>query len=81
MEEFNTKVKNFADNILNEKVKDKLKEDLDEHQIKIFVASLYEIVLVEYKGELANNKEKINFTTFKTLDELGKSSKLNSNLK
>jgi len=73
MEEFNTKVKNFVDNILNEKVKDKLREDLDEHQIKIFVASLYELALVEYNGKLVDNKDKINFTTFKTLDELEKS--------
>jgi len=73
MEEFNTKVKNFVDNILNEKVKDKLREDLDEHQIKIFAASLYELALVEYKGKLLDNKDKINFTTFKTLDELDKS--------
>ena len=71
MDEFNSKIKAFVKDILNENVKrvikDKLSKEIDQ---KVFIASLYEIALIEYKGELLANREKINFTTFKTLLEL-----------
>ena len=71
MDKFNSKIKAFVKDILNEKVKrvikDKLSKEIDQ---KVFIASLYEISLIEYKGELLANREKINFTTFKTLREL-----------
>ena len=71
MDEFNTKIKAFVKDILNEKVKqvikDKLSKEIDR---KVFIASLYEIALIEYKGELLANREKINYTTFQTLQEL-----------
>jgi len=71
MDEFNSKIKEFITRILNQKVKDKLKECLEtENQQKIFIAALYELALVEYKGKLEENKDKINFTIYKTLEEL-----------
>jgi hypothetical protein len=71
MDEFDTKIRAFVKDILNEKVKqvikDKLTKEIDR---KVFIASLYEIALIEYKGELLANREKINYTTFQTLQEL-----------
>ena len=67
----------FQNEILNEKVKDKLKELLpDSIQEQIFISSLYDIAVHEYvkteniKEILEENKEKINFTIFKTLVDL-----------
>lgn len=67
----------FEKEILNEKVKDKLKELLpDTMQRQIFISSLYDITVNEYivdkdiKETLKKNKEKINFTTYKTLYDL-----------
>jgi hypothetical protein len=71
MDEFDTKIRAFVKDILNEQVKqvikDKLTKEIDR---KVFIASLYEIALIEYKGELLANREKINYTTFQTLQEL-----------
>ncbi len=73
----NTYILYFTKEILNEKVKDKLKELLpDAMQQQIFITSLYDIAVNEYvvdeniKEILKKNKEKINFTTFKTLTDL-----------
>ena len=73
----NTYILYFTKEILNEKVKDKLKELLpDPMQRQIFIASLYDITVNEYivdkdiKETLMKNKEKINFTTYKTLYDL-----------
>ena len=61
----------FVKDILNEKVKQVIKDKLfKEIDRKVFIASLYEIALIEYKGELLANREKINYTTFQTLQEL-----------
>ena len=71
MDEFDTKIKAFVKDILNEKVKQVIKDKLfKEIDRKVFIASLYEIALIEYKGELLANREKINYTTFQTLQEL-----------
>ena len=69
----------FQTEILNEKVKDKLKELLpDAMQQQIFISSLYDIAVNEYvkngdiKEILEKNKTKINYTVFKTLFDLSK---------
>ena len=69
----------FQNEILNEKVKDKLKELLpDSLQQQIFISSLYDIAVNEYaktgdiKEILRENKTKINYTIFKTLVDLSK---------
>lgn len=69
----------FQNTILNEKVKDKLKELLpDEKQQRLFISTLYDITVNEYvktgdiQGLLKENEDKINFTVFKTLDDLSK---------
>ena len=69
----------FQNTILNEKVKDKLKELLPEKKQQIlFISTLYDIAVNEYvkTGDiqklLKENEGKINFTVFKTLDDLSK---------
>ena len=71
MDEFDNKIKAFVKDILNDKVKELIKDKLStEMGQKLFIASLYELALVDFKGELLENRETINFTTFRTLNEL-----------
>lgn len=73
-------IRHFQNKILNEKVRDKIKELLpDSIQQQIFISSLYDIAVNEYvkttdikdiKDILAEKKEKINCTIFKTLYNL-----------
>ena len=51
MDEFDTKIRAFVKDILNEQVKQVIKDKLfKEIDRKVFIASLYEIALIEYKG-------------------------------
>ena len=71
MDEFNNKIKAFVKDILNDKVKELIKSKLStEMGQKLFIASLYELALVDFKGKLLENRETINFTTFRTLNEI-----------
>ena len=69
----------FQNEILNDKIKDKIQEMLpDSMQQNIFISSLYDIAINEYvktgdiNVKLKEHEQKINFTIFKTLEDLKK---------
>ena len=73
MDQRNKEILYFIKEIMNVKVKDTIKKLVpDKSQQKVFVSSLYDLAVNQYgKGDLEKNSDTINFTIFKTLDDLG----------
>lgn len=71
MDQRNKDILYFIKEIMNVKVKDSIKKLVpDKLQQRVFVSSLYDLTVNKYGKDLDENRDKINFTIFKTLSDL-----------